>query len=52
VRSLYPWLNYIFADGGNAGDKLKDALQNLGDWTLGIVKRSDAAKGFVVLPRR
>jgi transposase len=27
-------------------------LNNLGDWTLEIVKRSDAAKGFILLPRR
>ena len=33
-----------------AADKLNDALENLGDLT--IVKRSDAAKGFVLLPRR
>src|SRR6202044_3905278 len=52
VRSLYPRLNHVFADGGYAGDKLKDALKNLGEWTLEIVKRSDAAKGFVLLPRR
>jgi putative transposase len=24
----------------------------MGEWTLQIVKRSDTAKGFVVLPRR
>ena len=24
----------------------------LGDWTIEIIKRSDAAKGFVLLPRR
>jgi transposase len=52
VSSLYPWLRHIFADGGYAGDKLKDALKSLGDWTIEIVKRSDAAKGFVLLPRR
>ena len=27
-------------------------LRGLGDWTLRIVKRSDAAEGFAVLPRR
>jgi transposase len=27
-------------------------LNNLDDWTLEIVKRSDAAKGFTLLPRR
>ena len=47
-----PWLHHIFADGGYAGPKLQDALKNLGDWTLEIVKRSDAAKGFILLPRR
>jgi transposase len=52
VRSLYPWLSHIFADGGYAGDKLNDALKNLGHWALEILKRSDAAKGFVLLPRR
>jgi transposase len=52
VRSLYPWLRHVFADGGYAGDKLKAALDNLGDWTIEIVKRSDTAKGFVLLPRR
>jgi transposase len=52
VSSLYPWLRYVFADGGYAGDKLKGALEGLGTWTVEIVKRSDAAKGFVLLPRR
>src|SRR6202034_2827146 len=52
VRDLYPWLRYVFADGGYAGDKLKGALQGLGNWTIEIVKRSDAAKGFILLPRR
>jgi len=52
IRARYPWLRHIFADGGYAGDKLKDALKELGDWTLEIIKRSDVAKGFVLLPRR
>jgi transposase len=52
VGSLYPWLRHVFADGGYAGDKLKSALKNLGDWSIEIVKRSDVAKGFVLLPRR
>lgn len=41
----------MFADGGYAGPKLRDALVSLGRWTLQIVKRSDTAKGFEVLPR-
>jgi putative transposase len=52
LGSAFPWLHHIFADGGYAGPKLQDALNNLGDWTLEIVKRSDTAKGFVLLPRR
>lgn len=52
IRRLYPWLRHLFADGGYAGDKLKDTLADLGKWTLEIVKRSDTAKGFEVLPRR
>jgi len=39
-------------DGGYAGPKLRDALKDLGQWTVQIVKRSDTAEGFEVLPRR
>ncbi len=52
IRSLFPWLRHVFADGGYAGPKLKAALAKLGHWTLEIVKRSDTAKGFKLLPRR
>ena len=52
IRGLCPWLRHVFADGGYAGDKLRDALARIGEWTLQIVKRSDKAKGFVLLPRR
>ena len=48
----YPWLRPISADGGYAGPKLIQALAKHGVWSLEIVKRSDAAKGFVLLPRR
>jgi putative transposase len=52
IRYRFPWLRHVFADGGYAGDKLKAALQPHGSWTLEIIKRSDAAKGFELLPRR
>jgi transposase len=52
MRTSYPWLRHVFADGGYAGPKLEAALANLGKWTLAIIKRSDAAKGFELLPRR
>jgi transposase len=42
---------YLFR-GGYAGDKLRKALKRIGEWTLEIIKRSDAARGFEVLPRR
>ena len=52
ARNLYPWLRHVFADGGYRGAKLSAALDKLGRWTVEIVKRSDTATGFVVLPRR
>lgn len=52
IRARWPWLRHIFADGGYAGDKLQAALADKGRWTLEIIKRSDKAKGFEVLPRR
>jgi transposase len=52
IRSLYPWLRHIFADGGYAGDKLRDALTKFGQWTIAVIKRSEHATGFEVLPRR
>jgi len=52
VRKRFPWLRHVFTDGGYAGDKLRNALAGSGAWTIEIIKRSDKAKGFHVLPRR
>ena len=52
VAARYPFLRHVFADGGYAGPKLRDALKAIGRWTVQIVKRSDTAQGFEVLPRR
>ena len=52
IRASFPWLRHVFADGGYAGEKLETALYGKGDWTFEIIKRSDTAKGFEVLPRR
>lgn len=52
IVGRFPWLRHVFADGGYAGEKLRAALDKIGKWTLEIIKRSDAAKGFKLLPRR
>jgi len=52
LRFLYPWLRHVFADGGYAGDKLRKALAQFGKWTMEIIRRSEQARGFAVLPRR
>lgn len=52
IRYLFPWLRHVFADGGYAGDKLTEALARHGNWQIEIVKRSDHAIGFHLLPRR
>ncbi|MER8854752.1 IS5 family transposase [Mesorhizobium sp. M0051] len=52
ILERWPWLRHVFADGGYAGPKLRGALQKIGKFTMEIVKRSDSAKGFEVLPRR
>ena len=52
ARYLYPWLRHVFADGGYRGAKLDAALDKIGRWRIEVIKRSDAASGFVVLPRR
>lgn len=52
IVKRWPWLRYIFADGGYAGPKLKGRLEKVGKFMLEIVKRSDHAEGFKVLPHR
>jgi putative transposase len=51
IRCRFPWLRHVFADGGYAGEKLRSALKGHGKWTIEIIKRSDTAKGFELLPR-
>lgn len=52
ARHRFPWLRHVFADGGYSGPKLREAMNGRGHWTFEIVKRSDTAQGFEVLPRR
>ena len=52
ARRLFPFIERIFADGGYRGEKMALVISRTGAWKLEIVKRSDAAKGFQVLPKR
>jgi len=52
IRSRWPWLLHVFADGGHVGDSLKKRQQKIGRWSREIIKRSDKAKGFELVPRR
>ena len=52
LMTPFPRMRHIFADGGYAGGKLRDAMTAIGKWTIQIVKRSEMAKSFVLLPRR
>ena len=59
LRGGLPWRSATaFAGCGmalptvNMPEKAEGALAKIGKWTLQIVKRSDKAKGFELLPRR
>jgi transposase len=52
ARRLFPFIERIFADGGYQGAATAAAVKALGSWELEIVKRSDQATGFEVLPKR
>ena len=50
---LYPFLLKLYADGGYSGAAFQRAVKRaIAKLDVEIVKRSDAAKGFIVLPRR
>ena len=50
---LFPFLRKLYADAGYQGAKFQNALKRvLRQVRLEIVRRSDVAKGFVVLPKR
>ena len=52
ISDLDAHLAMMDAAGGYAGPKLRGALDKIGDWRVQIIKRSDSANGFQVLPRR
>ena len=55
LSGLHPFLLKLYADGGYAGPQFQAGLARVtrqGQVQVQIVKRSDAAKGFAVLPKR
>ena len=51
IRQRWPWLRHLFADGAYDRTKLMDKAA-FHAFTVEIVRRSDTAKGFEILPRR
>ena len=50
---MFPFLLKLYADGGYQGPQFQKAAgEILHDLNIEIVKRSDNAKAFVVLPKR
>ena len=50
---MYPFLLKLYADGGYQGPQFQDGLRRVTrQINVEIVKRSDVAKGFIVLPKR
>ena len=52
VRRRFPFLKAVIVDGGYQGIETAAAVYRAAKAPLQIVKRSDAAKGFQVLPKR
>jgi len=52
VRRVFVFLERLFADGAYSGAATAAAAKRTGKVVLEIVKRSEAAKGFVVVAKR
>ena len=52
VRRLFPFLERVIGDGAFQGVETAAAVRRAAGAPLEIVKRSDAAKGFELLPKR
>jgi len=52
ARERFPSLKSAIADGGYQGKLTADEVQQQAGIPLEIVKRSDIAKGFYILPKR
>jgi len=52
VRGRFPRLELVWVDGGFAGEDFEARLHKECGVKIEVVKRSEQAKGFVLLPRR
>ena len=52
TRALFPFVLAIFADAGYRRPRAASAARCGGRWRLRIVRRPEAARGFVVPPKR
>ena len=52
TRRQFAFIERIYADGGYQGPRVRAAAARTGTWKIEIIKRSDIARGFVVLPKR
>jgi transposase len=52
IRRCFPWLELIWADGGDNAWQVDAAVAKVPLLRMEIVMRSHDMKGFVVLPRR
>ena len=52
VRRMFVFLERLFAEGAYSGTETAAAAKRTGKVVLEIVKRSDAANGFVVVAKR
>jgi putative transposase len=52
LRQTFPELQHIFADRVYRGAKLRDAIAEVGKWTIEIVTRSEQVGTFKPEPKR
>ena len=52
IHNSFPWLELIWADSGYNAHQFNAAVAKVPSLRIEIIKRSDAIKGFAVLPRR
>ena len=52
IRKSFPWLDLVWADTAYNARQVAAAVAKVPSLRIEIVKRSDAMKGFVLLPRR